>query len=184
MRISDAEREQVVSRLNSAVSEGRLTLAEFEERVDGVLRARTYGELEPFTADLPSGAPAMGPARDVLEVRNQASSVKRIGRWAVPRRLVVVSRAGSIKLNFVDAAISQQDVAVDLDVAASSVELVLPAGATAIIDDVEQVASSAKSNVPSSYEAFGSGFRFAVTGRLRASSLKVRYERKFWRWRW
>src|SRR2546423_7838572 len=37
LRMSDADRERVVGWLKSAVSEGRLTLGEFEERVDGVL---------------------------------------------------------------------------------------------------------------------------------------------------
>jgi len=184
MRISDAEREQIVARLNTAVSEGRLTLAEFEERVDGVLRARTYGEVETFVADLPIGAPLAVPSRDVVEVRNHASSMKRKGRWSVPRRLVLVSKAGSMKLNFADAVIGHQVVEVELDVVASSTELVLPAGATADIDDIEQIASSAKSHVPAAYDAYPSGFRFRVTGRMRASSLKVRYERRFWRWRW
>jgi len=185
MRMSDAEREQVVARLNAAVSEGRLTLAEFEERVDGVLRSRTYREVEPFVADLPSsGSHPLAPARDLVEIRNQASSIKRKGRWAVPGRVVVVNRAGSVKLNFADAMISQQVVHINLDGVASSTELVLPAGSSADIDDVEQLASSAKTSVPSSYDAFSSGFRFVVTGKMRASSLKVRYVRRFWRWRW
>jgi hypothetical protein len=185
MRISDAEREQIVARLNTAVSEGRLTLAEFEERVDGVLRSRTYGEVEVFVADLPAGGvPTMLTSRDVVELRNHASSMKRTGRWSVPRRLVLVGKAGSVKLNFVDAMIGHQVIDIELDVVASSTELVLPAGATADLDDLEQIASSATSHVPASYDAFPSGFRFRVTGKMRASSLKVRYERRFWRWRW
>jgi hypothetical protein len=185
MRMSDADREQVVARLNVAVSEGRLTLAEFEERVDGVLRSRTYREVEPFVADLPTiGTHPLTLSRDSIEIRNQASGIKRTGRWAVPGRVVVVNRAGSVKLNFADAVISQQVVHIDLDGVASSTELVLPPGASADIDDVEQLASSAKSSVPSSYDAFGSGFRFVVTGKIKASSLKIRYVRQFWRWRW
>jgi hypothetical protein len=184
MRISDTEREQVVARLNAAVSEGRLTLVEFEERVDGVLRSRTYGEVEPFLADLPGVPPVPAAMRDVVEVRNQGSSLKRAGRWAVPRRLVVTSKAGSVKFNFTDALIATHDVEIGLDIIASSVELVLPAGAAADIDDIEQLASSAKSTVPTTYGAQVSGVRFHITGKLRASSLKVRYERRFWRWRW
>ena len=95
-----------------------------------------------------------------------------------------MNRAGSVKLNFADAMISQQVVHINLDGVASSTELVLPAGSSADIDDVEQLASSAKTSVPSSYDAFSSGFRFVVTGKMRASSLKVRYVRRFWRWRW
>jgi DUF1707 SHOCT-like domain len=184
MRISDAEREQVVAQLNAAVAEGRLTLAEFEERVDGVLRSRTYGEVEPFLADLPTVAPSAPAGRDVVELRNHASSMKRTGRWSVPRRLVLVSKAGSFKLNFTDAVIPHQVIHVDLDVVASSTELILPAGASADLDDIDQVASSAKSRVPAPYDAQRPGVRFQITGKMRASSLKVRYIRRFWRWRW
>src|SRR5689334_5923244 len=87
MRISDAERELVVAQLNAAVAEGRLTLDEFEERVDGVLRSRTFGEIEPFVGDLPQRGPVSVP--DQLEIRNRASNLKRQGRWTVPRRLLI-----------------------------------------------------------------------------------------------
>lgn len=41
VRISDADRERAVVRLQDAVTEGRLTISEFDERVAGVMRART-----------------------------------------------------------------------------------------------------------------------------------------------
>jgi uncharacterized protein DUF1707 len=190
MRISDAEREQVVGRLNTAVSEGRLTFAEFEERVDGVLRSRTYGEIEPFLVDLPAGPaspsmmPAMTGAPDLVELRNHASSLKRAGRWSVPRRLVVNSKAGTVRLNFADAAFAHQLVEIDLSVFASSVEVIVPAGASADIDSIETVASSVKSKIPATYDAPGPGVRLHLRGKLQASSLKIRYEYRFWRWRW
>lgn len=55
MRASDAEREQVAQVLRTAMSEGRLSLEEGEERL-AVLYAATYrDELTPLTADLPGG---------------------------------------------------------------------------------------------------------------------------------
>src|SRR5262245_562667 len=112
--MSDTDREQVVAQLHTAVAEGRLTLSELEERVQGVLQARTYGEVEPYVADLP-GVPRPS-VREVVELRSQASSLKRAGRWTVPRRLVVSNRAGSVRLNFVDAQIQYPVVEIDLDV--------------------------------------------------------------------
>ena len=56
-RISDADRERAVQRLSDAVTEGRLTVAEFDERVAAVPAARTASELVPHLADLP------GPGR-------------------------------------------------------------------------------------------------------------------------
>jgi hypothetical protein len=62
MRASDAERETVVGQLRYAHGEGRLTLTEFDERVQAVWAARTYGELTEITADLPSVTPAVLPS--------------------------------------------------------------------------------------------------------------------------
>jgi hypothetical protein len=53
LRASDADRERVAFALQTAVSEGRLTLEEFDERVASVYAARTYGELTAVTNDLP-----------------------------------------------------------------------------------------------------------------------------------
>ena len=185
LRLSHADRDRVVQFLNSAFSEGRLTVPEFEERVDGVLKARTYGEIEPFLADLPVAAAAPAPPpRDVLELRSTASSIKRRGRWSVPRRLVIRSKAGSVKLDFAEAAISHPVVEIDLDVLAGSTELILPDGATADIDDVEMFAGNAKSKVPSAYDAPGAPVHFQVSGSSKAGSLKVRYRHYFWRWSW
>lgn len=43
----------MVARLRAATDEGRLNLAEFDERVKQVYTARTYGELSPILSDLP-----------------------------------------------------------------------------------------------------------------------------------
>jgi hypothetical protein len=53
LRASDAERAAVVQRLEYAVGEGRISMAEFEERVEVAHRARTRVELDELTADLP-----------------------------------------------------------------------------------------------------------------------------------
>jgi hypothetical protein len=57
MRASDADREAVAGRLRDAHAEGRLTMEEFEERLDATYAARTLGDLAPVTHDLPA-APA------------------------------------------------------------------------------------------------------------------------------
>ncbi|MFE3059684.1 DUF1707 domain-containing protein [Nocardia sp. NPDC059239] len=53
MRASDRDREQIVDRLRVAMDEGRITLHEFDERLQQVYSARTYGELAPIMSDLP-----------------------------------------------------------------------------------------------------------------------------------
>lgn len=53
LRTSDAEREEVAQILRAAMSEGRLTLAEGEERLAAAYAATFRDELTPLTADLP-----------------------------------------------------------------------------------------------------------------------------------
>lgn len=52
-RASDEERQAVLDKLQTAVGEGRLTLAEFEQRAAAVWQSRTTGELAELIADLP-----------------------------------------------------------------------------------------------------------------------------------
>jgi hypothetical protein len=54
MRISDAERGVVQERLRRAHGVGQLDLGEFDERVESVWSARTRGDLQRVTADLPA----------------------------------------------------------------------------------------------------------------------------------
>lgn len=58
VRIGDTERWAVDARLQQAVGEGQLSLAEYEERAAEVWRARTRPELDLTTRDLPVPAPA------------------------------------------------------------------------------------------------------------------------------
>lgn len=54
VRASDADREKVVDQLRLAMNEGRLSLHEFDERLQQVYAAKTYGELTPLLSDLPA----------------------------------------------------------------------------------------------------------------------------------
>jgi hypothetical protein len=57
MRAADTDREAVVERLRAALSEGRLELHEFDERVAEAYRAKTYADLDGLLTDLPGVAP-------------------------------------------------------------------------------------------------------------------------------
>lgn len=54
VRASDAEREQTVALLQRSFADGRLALAELEERVGAAYAARTRAQLRDLTADLPA----------------------------------------------------------------------------------------------------------------------------------
>lgn len=62
MRAADADREAVADRLRVALNEGRLSLYEYDERLQRAYAARTYAELDALVTDLPAVAPPAASA--------------------------------------------------------------------------------------------------------------------------
>ncbi|WP_168801554.1 DUF1707 SHOCT-like domain-containing protein [Glycomyces buryatensis] len=190
MRISNTEREAIIARLHAATEEGRLDLNEFAERSSQTYEAKTYAEIEGLLADLPATggelvaptpAPESRPAPAELRLNPTASSVERKGEWTVPDRTVVNAKASSVKLDYRHATINLRDIAVKIDLKASSLELVLPRNAYAVDEDTDLMASSAKNHC--SFKG-DTNIRFTVSGFAKASSVNIRYERRFLWWRW
>lgn len=71
IRASDADREAVAAALRQHAAEGRLTMQEFEERLDKVYAATTYGDLQPLLADLPRHRGAGAPGVPTLPLESQ-----------------------------------------------------------------------------------------------------------------
>lgn len=86
MRASDADREEVVERLRTALEQGRLKTPEYFDRMERAYEAVTYGDLAALHADLPATmvarprpAPAAAPQRDFSA---QQAAVARRGAFA------------------------------------------------------------------------------------------------------
>lgn len=60
-RASDADRDHTAARLRDAVGEGRLTLAEADDRIAAAYTAVHHHELAALTADLPAPPPPPAP---------------------------------------------------------------------------------------------------------------------------
>jgi hypothetical protein len=134
MRASDADRDRVMDVLRVAAGEGRLTPDELDERLEAALSARTFGDLAALTADLvaaPLGV-AMAQAEDVLRIDQRGGSVRRTGRWMVPRRLELRSSWCDVWLDFTDAVITHDTLRIDLNMRGGS--LVLLAGPGLVVD--------------------------------------------------
>jgi hypothetical protein len=91
LKASDAERDAVVAALSEHFQAGRLTTEELEDRTGRALAARTVGELDELTADLPAAQP--------MPLAGPAVPPHRLGYltmlpWVVPLvALVIVSIA-------------------------------------------------------------------------------------------
>lgn len=85
IRLSDADREAVISDLRVAMAEGRLTMDEFEERSAIVYRSRFNHELDDVRADLPVPITPPAPAPRPSSADRPVSSARtgRTRRWLV-----------------------------------------------------------------------------------------------------
>jgi hypothetical protein len=90
MLASDAEREACAVRLRDAAAEGRLDVAELEERLTAAYAARTQQDLDALTADLPQHLVAPDRKQRVPQPRRPLSHVRR--------RLVAAGAAGNAAL--------------------------------------------------------------------------------------
>ncbi|MFE0106369.1 DUF1707 domain-containing protein [Streptomyces sp. NPDC059009] len=144
LRASDADRDRVADILREALAEGRLTAEEHAERIDGVYRAKTQGELTPLIRDLPGAhqatrrpAPAYEPApvrpaegsmppvadENVVAVLSAAS---RRGHWRVSRRTHAYAIFGNVELDLSEAIFEHRQVVIKAVALFGSIEVRVP----------------------------------------------------------
>ncbi|MCB0923146.1 MAG: DUF1707 and DUF2154 domain-containing protein [Mycobacterium sp.] len=144
LRVSDADRGGTLRRLHNAVALGLIDIGEFEERSAQVSTARQPAELEALVEDLPGPGAIATSAADRLELRGWLGSLRRKGQWTVPTRLALVRRVGSVHLDLTAARFAGPVVVIELDMVRGSVDIRLPEGASASIDDVTVYGGSAR----------------------------------------
>jgi hypothetical protein len=87
IRISDADRDRVTTRLRDYYAEGRLTSDELDERITAALSAKTFGELRQVMKDLPQ-SPVTPPPQ--TQQRRTQSRPPWFARRRRPRLLPLV----------------------------------------------------------------------------------------------
>lgn len=112
-RASDGEREEVAELVRTAVREGRLTVADGDERLAGVYAAVNRDELHAHTRDLeppsPTGAPeeGRGPGATGTELPTMSFSLMRgkvrRGQWAPGPEHSVLAFMGGAEIDLRDA---------------------------------------------------------------------------------
>jgi Domain of unknown function (DUF1707)/Cell wall-active antibiotics response 4TMS YvqF len=130
LRVSDADREQVVVTLREHLLAGRLTLEEFSERVEAALRAQVGGDLAHIQADLPR---TFRERTDSHRKRARFSTallghVVRRGRLRLPGWTVATSAFGDLDFDLRDATIDKQRTAVTVLAAFGNVDVYVPEG--------------------------------------------------------
>ena len=141
LRASDADRDRIADILREALAEGRLTADEHAERVEGVLSAKTVGELEVFIRDLPAAherrtAPAWTPAAnrptDAIphdpddNVVAVFSAAVRKGRWRAGRRIHAYAIFGSVEIDLSEAIFEYRQVVIKAFSVFGNVEVRVP----------------------------------------------------------
>jgi hypothetical protein len=93
IRVSDADRDRVTTRLREHFAEGRLTPDELDQRLSATLNAKTFGDLRRVMTDLPE--PAHVPPRADQRPRRVAPPwmVRRHGPRVLPLMLLALLAA-------------------------------------------------------------------------------------------
>lgn len=178
LRVSDADRNGTLRRLHNAVALGLIDMDEFSERSALVALARQQAELAVLVGDLPAPSAIVTGSTDRVELRGVMGSLKRQGEWVVPTRLALVRRVGSIDLDLTRARFGGPIVVIELDLKFSSLDLRLPDGASASIDDVEVAVGSATDHRK---DAPADGTPHVIlTGRVLFGSVDIRGPRRSW----
>ncbi|BBY26977.1 DUF1707 SHOCT-like domain-containing protein [Mycolicibacterium sediminis] len=172
-RASDADRAAVTKILEHAVGQGMLSLDEYAERVDVVLRARTRRALDAVIADIPHVRHDQIATTEPEVVKSWMSSVSRKGPWQVPPHLRLITRMCSTRLDFTSAVVARPVVHIDVDDHLSSTELILPDGASADLNGITNVGSSIDVKVTTNPPS--NRLHVVVKGRVRFGSVTARH---------
>src|SRR5260221_11367375 len=93
IRVSDADRERVTSRLREHFAEGRLTSEELDERITAALSAKTFGDLRRIMADLPDPAPVPLPSMPSARCAVRPGALACRGPQDLPLAMIVLVAA-------------------------------------------------------------------------------------------
>jgi hypothetical protein len=140
LRASNTDRERVAKILHDAMAEGRLTVSELEERLDKVYAAKTFGELEPLTRDLPVQAGGPPPRPRELTMPNSRiggrgtsaaavavmSGTTRKGPWTVPPTFNAFALMGGVDIDLTEATFEERETTIQAFALMGGIDIVVP----------------------------------------------------------
>lgn len=146
LRASDADRDQVATVLDTAFAEGRLDRDQYDERLDSLLRAKTFDDLVGLTRDLvvvasPSAIPAptsaeraryavdiSAPSGEIDRMVAVFGSAERKGPWRVRRQTQAYALFGGVQLDLREAVFESQVVEISGFWCFGGMEIKVPEG--------------------------------------------------------
>jgi hypothetical protein len=129
LRASDAERERAATALKEHLAQGRLTLDELADRLDRIYAAKTRGELEAVSEDLPG--PAARPAgakRSRRFLVSFMSGIERSRRWRLAPKTTVLAIMGGAHLDLRGAEIEDESASISCISIMGGIDIVVPEG--------------------------------------------------------
>ena len=134
LRASDTDRDKVTTVLSTAYAEGRITREEHDERLDQVMRAKTFDDLVPITSDLvpltagstPTPVQATRPVpanvpntQFQIDTSHDSGSdqliaifggATRKGRWRMPKQSTALALFGGIDIDLTEATFESTEI--------------------------------------------------------------------------
>lgn len=149
LRISDEDRHRISELLRNAAGEGRIDFVELDERLEAAYSAKTYADLVPITADLPThptGLPKVPVVRQPAAngplvpaaTHNQSLSFMgdctRRGHWLVPQQHTAFTMMGSVTLDLREALFEAPEVTIDCYAIMAGIDIVVNARTHVIVE--------------------------------------------------
>jgi hypothetical protein len=129
------QRDETIAALCNHFASDRLTVEEFEQRLDIANRALTLPELNTLLADLPAfetaARPALAPA-PVAHLRQQQTlvavmgGVERRGRWQPAQQTYVVTLMGGAVLDFREVRLPPGETEISVFCLMGGIEIIVP----------------------------------------------------------
>jgi hypothetical protein len=133
VRVGDHERNQVVEKLRSASTEGRITLTEFEDRSARAYQARVLSELLPLLDDLPTEAPVAASVVPVVDGPRSSpwlvsifGSGRQIGDFRPADLTKAVSVCGINRIDLTQAELVGEETVIKAFALFGSVDVIVP----------------------------------------------------------
>jgi len=136
---SDRERDQLVERLSAACADGRLGLAEFSERLELALSARTTADIQRLEADLGQHTPppvAVAPRKATSWFVGIMSSAGRKGRWVLQPTSQALAVMGECVLDLREAEVASSYSHIHAVAVMGSVRVIVPEGIDVDVDGI------------------------------------------------